>query len=137
MAHSGINYASNKDEDFALSPSEKALRVQFLSPDNQQYMYQNTKKLVNKDISYGRVVDFMYETFTNSLSKAPQTVVYLNNLCINAIRVRTTLNTKAIIRTRDRGIKKANIPQNVLPRPSFSNQNDSNDKILEIPIFRR
>jgi len=137
MAQQGLNYSLNKDEDFALSPAEKKLRTEFLSKDNQAFLFTNTKNLVDPNISYGRVVDFMYEIFTMSLSKDPQSVQFLNNLCINEIRRKIKLNTKATVRVRDRGIKRANIPENFLPRPSFSRQEDSHDKILEFPMFRR
>jgi len=131
-----MSYYLQKEEDFNLSPSEKALRAAFLSNDNQMYLFENTKKFVDKNISYGRVVDEMYTTFTTSLANNPPHVSYLNNICINSIKKKFNMNSAANERTRDRAFTRSNIPKNFLPRPSFTESQDSNE-VMEFPLFRK
>lgn len=130
-----MNYSVRSEENSKLSPFEKTLRNEFLSEQNTLFLFENTKKLIDKNISYGNVVDQMYETFTLSLSDNPPSTSYLNNVCINKIRSDFERKTNAIIRTRERSFIKSNIPQNFLPRPSFSAQEDSNDRLVEFPLF--
>lgn len=131
-----MSYYLRKEEDYNLSPSEKVLRKDFLSTNNQMYLFENAKQLVDKNISYGRVVDEMYTTFTISLANNPPNVEYLNNVCINAIKKKFNMNSEATIRTRDRAFTRSNIPKSFLPRPSFTETHDSNE-IMEFPLFRK
>lgn len=131
-----MSYYLRKEEDYNLSPSEKVLRQAFLSNDNQMYLFENTKQLVDKNISYGRVVDEMYTTFTMSLANNPPHVAYLNNMCINSIKEKFNRNSEATVRTRDRAFTRSNIPQSFLPRPSFTETQDSNE-LMEFPLFRK
>lgn len=129
-----LKYSLAEDGD-NLSPFEKQLRSRFLTNENKNLVFKSAQTSVDAFITYGNVVDAMYETFTNNLHSNPSTVDELNTFCINEMKKKKNLCQQGTLRSRNNFIR-ASIPSNFLPRPSFSLQDEeSYDKILEFPRF--
>jgi len=125
-----VNYTLQDDGE-NLSPVEKILRTRFLSDENKAVVYQKVQQVVDPMITYGNVVDAMYESFERSLFLVLNTVDEMNAVFIKSFSDKRKTSLIAMARSRERGFVKSNIPSNFLPRPSFNLQDNSNDKILE------
>lgn len=123
------------EEQDNLSPFEKKLRERFLKNSNQIAVFTQAQS-INPQITFGNVVDSMYDTFSQNLHESPTTVERLNDLCMIHIRKKHAISTKSTLRTADLH-SRANIPSTILPRRSFEMQDDSYDKIVEYPNFRK
>ena len=128
-------YATAEVQD-NLSPFEKKLRERFLSNSNQMDVFHKAQLEINPQITFGNVVDSMYETFDHNLHDSPTTIEKLNNLSMFHMRRKHSISTKSQIRTADLH-SRSNIPRNILPRRLFELQEDSRDNIVEFPNFRK
>ena len=124
------NYSLAEDGD-NLSLFEKKLRSQFLSKSNQSVVFSVAQRNVDPLITFGTVVDQMYESFTGNLHLSPHSVESLNSSTIGSLIRKRDLSNSATIRIRERDFARSKIPSNFLPRASFKLQEDSDDKILE------
>lgn len=114
-----------------LSPAEQQLREKFLSKDNKDSVFGMVQRSVDPMVTYGNVVDSMFETFEGSLYLVVDTVEQLNELFIKRFQERRKASLEATARSRQRGFVRSNIPEHILPRASFSVQDESHDKIVE------
>ncbi len=114
-----------------LSPAEQQLKGKFLSKENKDLVFGMVQRSVDPMVTYGNVVDAMYETFEGSLYLVVDTVEQLNELFIKRFQDRRKASLEATARSRQRGFVRSNIPENILPRASFSIQDESHDKIVE------
>ena len=128
MSYSSYSTAEDGDN---LSPFEKRLRTQFTSKSNQSIVFSSAQKNVDPLITFGNVVDEMYDTFTANLHLSPHSVELLNSRTISTLIRKRDLHNNSTIRTRERDFTRSKLPSDFLPRASFRLQEDSDDKILE------
>lgn len=114
-----------------LSPAEQQLRAKFLSKENKDSVFAMAQRTVDPMVTYGNIVDSMHETFEGSLYLVVETVAQMNDLFIKRFQDKRKASLEATARSRQRGFVRSNIPENILPRASFSLQDDSHDKIVE------
>jgi len=128
-----LRYSLAEDGD-NLSPFEKQLRERFLSDENKKTIYKMAQSQIDPFITYGNVIDSMYESFTNFAHMNPTNVEEINAFCIEEMKKKRNLCQQGTLRTRNRFIR-ASKPSTFLPRASFSVQEDSHDNILQFPKF--
>ena len=128
MSYSAYSLAEDGDN---LSPFEKRLREQFISRSNQSVVFSSAQQNVDPLITFGTVVDEMYDTFTANLHLSPHSVEILNSRTISTLIRKRDMNNNATVRTRERDFTRSKLPTDFLPRASFRLQENSDDKILE------
>lgn len=125
-----VNYTL-QDNGENLSPAEQELQRKFLSKENKDAVFGIVQTSVDPMVTYGNVVNAMHQTFEESLYLVVDTVKQFNDLFLERFQDKRNASLEATTRSRQRGFVRLNIPANILPRASFSLQDDSHDKIVE------
>lgn len=116
----------------SLLPSEKVMKAKFLSEENKLVVWRSATRLVYPTITFGNVVDEMENVFNLSTYDLPSSVKDLNNRTIEKLQRDHERHIRGTARSREFGFVNGKIPSTMLPRPSFSvedeKEDDFNDK---------
>ena len=121
-----LRYSLNQDE--LVSPQEKRLKEMFFVQSNVNRIVEESNSRVDPAISHACVVDTMHCVFTNMLGHNQiLSISQLNTSVVQELFRRKVSSDKASAVSRSVGFERSKIPSRMLPRPSFSMEDDDKD----------
>ena len=121
-----LRYSLNQDE--LVSPQEKRLKDLFFLKGNVDRIVDEVHSRVDPEASRGCVVDTMHCVFTNMLGHNQiLSLDQLNTSVVQHLFRMKVSSDKASSVSRSVGFERSKIPSRMLPRPSFSMEDDDED----------